>query len=197
MALKLVQVTLTGSTPLMFNRQISPAPSKDIDPKKLAAMKLHVDLKGKPCMPKILLMRGFIGGGRYIQYKGVVNFTKGNAPKLTSIVTSCMDIEEEYCPITPSTWELDAQPFNAHSDKAVTRPGDAIRPRFPRGWKISFTLAYDTDDRLITEEKIRAIVETTGKKIGLGSYRVENTGWYGKFTITEWKPMKVGIQKAA
>ncbi len=191
MTTKLVAVTLRGSTPLLFNKQLQKQLSKDMDPKKVAELKLHLDAKGKPCIPKLLLMRCFIGSGRYVQYHKMRNFTSGKEPNLSSIVTSCIDIHEETCAILPSTWEVDQQPFNAHNGPSVTRPTEgSIRPCFPRGWKVSFTLEYDTDDEHITEEKIRKLVDTAGKKIGLGSYRVENTGWYGKFLIEEWKPKK-------
>lgn len=195
---KYVAVTLVGDTPLLFNRQPAKAPSKDIEPKEVAKLKLHVDEKGKPCVPKLLLIRGFISGGRYVQYSGKQKFTSGKPPSLSSLVTSVIDVVEDYCSISPATWEVDQQPFNAHGGKTVTRPAEgAIRPRFPRGWRVSFTLEYDTDDPKVTEEKVREIVGTTGKKIGLGSYRVENTGWYGKFTVETWEHVKLPASKKA
>ena len=190
MAKKYVAVTLRGDTALMFNKEQESEPSRDIDPRKLAAKKLHVDGKGKPCIPKLLLMRALIGAGIYVQYHKMRNFTSGKPPNLSSIVTSCVDIVEDHCVISPSTWEVDQQPHNAHTAGKVSRPrGGAVRPRFPRGWSVSFTLEYDTDDPKITEAKVRQLLETAGKKVGIGSYRVENTGWYGKFKVGAWKPL--------
>lgn len=191
MTTKTVSVSIIGATPLMFNRQSVKPLSKDMSAERVAASKLHTDDKGKPCIPKLLLMRSLIGAGRYVQYHKMRNFTSGKAPNLSSIVTSCVDIREERCLISPGKWEVDQQPFNAHNGDKISRPTEgSIRPRFPHGWKVSFTLDYDTDDEHITEEKVRKLVETAGKKIGLGSYRVENTGWYGKYTIMEWKRKK-------
>lgn len=191
MTTKTVSVSLVGATPLMFNKQSEKPLSRDLDAKKVAESKMHRDAKGRPCIPKLLLMRSLIGAGRYVTYHKMRNFTSGKEPNLSTIVTSCIDIREDLCLISPGKWEIDQQPFNAHNGDKVSRPTEgAIRPRFPSGWRVSFTLDYDTSDEHITEEKIRKLVETAGKKIGLGSYRVENTGWYGKFIVAEWRRKK-------
>jgi hypothetical protein len=52
------------------------------------------------------------------------------------------------------------------------------RPRFD-GWSCEFTLAYD--EEIVNEESIRRAVIASGKRSGLGDWRPEKGGRYGKF----------------
>ena len=51
------------------------------------------------------------------------------------------------------------------------------RPKFNAGWKVKFTLAFDTE--VFNRETVLEIVETAGKMSGLGDYRPR----YGKFVV--------------
>lgn len=55
-----------------------------------------------------------------------------------------------------------------------------IRPRWNE-WKAEFTLTVDEDS--ITIETIQSIIEKSGKYIGIGSYRPQNKGQFGRYQI--------------
>lgn len=186
-----VSIILRGDTALMFNRQLH-VPAKDLSDEEVAKMKLHLTDKGKPCLPTANLIECWIAAGNNVQYRGMSNFTRGNPPMRKTKVTSFLSIEEEVLLIKPEKWEIDKRPFNAHQTTgAPKRPDEgSIRPIFPRGWTVTFTLAYETYDPNYTEAKARAIIALAGKSIGLGSYRITNGGYFGKYSIAQWKPLK-------
>lgn len=59
-----------------------------------------------------------------------------------------------------------------------------IRPRWNE-WSATFDLIVDEDS--ITVETIQRILEYSGKYIGIGSYRPQNKGQFGRFKIDEFK----------
>jgi hypothetical protein len=58
------------------------------------------------------------------------------------------------------------------------------RPCF-EDWSLAFTLTLDLKE--MNEKLLREIVDAAGKKIGLGDFRPDNKGPYGKFVVTSWK----------
>lgn len=58
------------------------------------------------------------------------------------------------------------------------------RPMFDE-WGIDFDLQIDTD--LISEKLIHAIVEDSGRLVGIGDFRPARKGPYGRFNITSWE----------
>lgn len=57
-----------------------------------------------------------------------------------------------------------------------------IRPKWTN-WQIEFNLTVDEDS--ITQEMVERIITNAGKYIGIGSYRPQNKGQFGRFEITE------------
>jgi hypothetical protein len=58
------------------------------------------------------------------------------------------------------------------------------RPCF-HDWKLSFTLHVDTD--MLSPNLLREIVDAAGKRIGLGDFRPDCKGPFGKFVVTNWQ----------
>ncbi len=61
------------------------------------------------------------------------------------------------------------------------------RPRLDQ-WSFSFTL--DIDTTVFDPKLIRSVVDDAGKKIGLGDFRPQRKGPFGRFVVVEWKEMK-------
>lgn len=49
---------------------------------------------------------------------------------------------------------------------------------------MTFTATIDTD--LISEGLFRELVDAAGKRIGLGDFRPDCKGPFGKFVVTQW-----------
>ena len=56
------------------------------------------------------------------------------------------------------------------------------RPKW-NDWTCEFVLVVD-DDGLLTVATIKQIIEYAGRFLGVGSYRPEHTGEFGRFTAT-------------
>jgi hypothetical protein len=64
------------------------------------------------------------------------------------------------------------------------------RPRWNE-WTAEFTLLIDDDSRNgVTMETINDIVSYSGRYLGIGSYRPEHTGEFGRFEIEKIQEVK-------
>jgi hypothetical protein len=57
------------------------------------------------------------------------------------------------------------------------------RPRLDE-WALSFRLEVDT--RMFTSQFVRQLVDDAGAKIGLGDFRPDRKGPFGRFKATGW-----------
>ena len=55
-------------------------------------------------------------------------------------------------------------------------------------WALDITVELDTE--LINVKLFREIVDVAGKRIGLGDFRPDNKGPFGKFVVTAWAVKK-------
>lgn len=82
------------------------------------------------------------------------------------------------------SFEVDIRKATNHKVGAVA----VCRPRFDR-WKTRFVVSIDTD--LISEATALSILQDSGKRSGIGSFRVSKGGSFGRFSVTEFKPIDV------
>jgi hypothetical protein len=71
-------------------------------------------------------------------------------------------------------------------DRRICRVGTAkiarTRPKIPAGWSGTINLLIDVDG--IDEDDVIKFAETAGKIIGMGDWRPEKRGRFGKFVVT-------------
>lgn len=80
-----------------------------------------------------------------------------------------------------SDFEVDSRPVVIPATKGrVMRH----RPRLDK-WAMRFDL--EIDDGLLPPDFIHQLLEEGGRKIGLGDFRPEKGGPFGRFIVTEWK----------
>ena len=60
------------------------------------------------------------------------------------------------------------------------------RPRFD-DWRLDLTLLIDCD--LWSGAEVRELVETAGQRVGLGDFRPERGGPFGRFGVGTWEPL--------
>lgn len=58
------------------------------------------------------------------------------------------------------------------------------RPRLDN-WELSFTLDVDTE--MFDAKIVRILVDDAGKKCGIGDYRPNRKGPFGKFFVKTWE----------
>ena len=78
-------------------------------------------------------------------------------------------------------YEIDVRPVVVPSTKGrVARK----RPVF-KNWSLKFNIEFDSDE--ISAETIKEILEYAGTRVGIGDYRPEKGGPFGRFMVTSFK----------
>jgi hypothetical protein len=131
-------------------------------------------VKGKYFIPSDQIQGAMINAGALSKSK------VGNAKKsMKNIVAAMFSINPEKI-FLANSYEIDKRSAVNRNIKARVI---CIRPRWDK-WQAEFTLLIDNDT--ITESTARQILEDAGNYIGIGSFRPQNNGKYGRFKITKF-----------
>ncbi|MEX0718033.1 MAG: hypothetical protein WD066_15675 [Planctomycetaceae bacterium] len=186
--MKIISVNIEGTTPLLCNRftdaaQLAASNGKSVSvvgdkgtPREQAQAKLYLGAEGRPMIPQPNLFRCLIDAGK---------FFKAGRSKVTtqksSLLPACVAVEElEILIQHAEPWDVDTRPVR------IPSTGGRIlchRPCF-HDWKLDFTLQVDTE--MLGVKLLREIVDAAGKRVGLGDFRPDCKGPFGKFVVTRW-----------
>lgn len=190
--MKRIEVRIKGVTPLLINRMtpeqllaLHAGDNKKFkarkEPREEACGKVYRTSDGRPYLPTENLMACLISAGQYIKLDGKRQMSTAHSTLLPGFLA----IEEPFVPLLdaangPAAWEVDMrQGRNPSSGQAVC----VVRPRFDV-WHCAVSLLVDTDS--IAEDTFRDLVDLAGSRIGLGDFRPQRKGIYGKFKVTFW-----------
>ena len=181
-------VTIEGVTPILMHRFTEESEVKVSSgisavsvgdkgtPREQAAKKLYKDEEGNLFLPGPNIFACIIAAGK---------FHKNGKSKVTtiksSLVPAAMCILDLVCPFGTKEFEVDSRSV------VIPATGGRImahRPRLDK-WSLTFRLAIDTD--MFAETFARKLVDDAGKRIGLGDFRPDRKGPFGKFVVTKWK----------
>lgn len=193
--MKEISITITGKTPLLCNRFTDAAQMSATSgvrsslvgdkgsPREQAETKLYIGQDGKCVIPQPNLFRCIIDAGKF--------FKNGKSKVTTiksSLIPSCVDMPEvEYLITHKDPWEVDTRAVRIPSTGGRIL---AHRPCF-NDWSLSFTVYLDTD--VMSESLFRDIVDKAGAAIGLGDFRPDCKGPFGKFVVTSWAAIEEKI----
>lgn len=185
-----VNVEISGRTPLLLRRFTDEAAMQATDgnsaaiktsngktPRQQAEENLYLDEEGNICVPQPNMFRSLIDAGK---------FFKAGKSKVTtqksSLVPSAIELEGvTYRLEHDEDWTVDTRPVR------IPATGGRIlrhRPMF-NDWKLRFVLRYDP--KIMSKELVRDIVDAAGTRIGIGDFRPDCKGPYGKFVVTKWE----------
>ncbi|HEX9810643.1 MAG TPA: hypothetical protein VGA88_00955 [Burkholderiales bacterium] len=96
---------------------------------------------------------------------------------------SHIEVTQELVPIETA----DGKPVEGYEidvRRAVIQKSGILRAR-PKyaSWAARVTFKYDSD--LCTEEQIGPVLADAGSRIGVGDYRPERGGWFGRFSVVK------------
>lgn len=77
--------------------------------------------------------------------------------------------------------------FEVDIRKAVNHLKGAVavcRPRFDK-WEAKFSVCINDD--ILSPEIAHQILEDSGRRVGIGSFRVSKCGFFGQFEVLHWK----------
>ena len=121
--------------------------------------------------------------GSLINAGATVKSKVGNSRKsMKNIVAGMFFIDEEKIRL-PKEYVIDKR---SAVNRAIKARVISIRPKWEK-WEAKFTLIVDNDS--ITEETIKEIIKNAGDYIGIGSFRPQCNGMFGRFRLKEFKAL--------
>lgn len=183
-----IAVEISGITPLLMNRfheaaqlQVDKGTSMTVNgdrgsPREQAEPKVYANATGAPVIPGPNFFACLVEAGRFHKV-GKRQVTTGKS----SLVPAAVSVMEIDSVVMPSNWEVDSRPVVNPSTRGRRL---CHRPRFDE-WKTHFTLDVDTD--MFDPKFIRQLVDDGGLRIGLGDYRPDRKGPFGRFKVTSWE----------
>lgn len=184
-----IDITIEGTTPLICNRFTDAAAESASNgsrgssagadrgtPLEIAEAKLYRGLNGIEMIPQPNLLRCIVEGGRFTKIGKAQATTK-----TSSILYACVDIMGAEIPIEHrQAWRVDTRAVRIPSTGGRIL---AHRPMFD-DWRLSFIVNLDT--AILGEKLFRQIVDDAGQRIGLGDFRPQCKGPYGRFKVVSW-----------
>jgi hypothetical protein len=179
--MKKIKVEITGVTPLLQNKPeeygfdeqwVEKKASTDYE--KEALKKLYVTPEGEIYQPGVHIERCLIDSGKKIRVKG-----QGKAT-YSKLFGSMVTVEEDVILIEPQDFIINKTLVVIPSTKGrVMR----YRPEFKK-WSMVFHINIEEE---IDVSAVREALDIAGKYTGLGDWRPEKKGKFGKFQVTHFK----------
>jgi len=193
-------VKLRGITPLLQNRmsesvleglrtKTKPPKTASIGttrtPREDAEPKVHVDAKGNPGVPALVMMSTLIAAGRFCRLDGKKQISTADS----TVLPGFLSLEGSFFKLLnsegkPATWEADVkQGRNPNGGEAVA----ICRPRFDE-WNFSLRIAIADEE--VGENIIRQLFDFAGRRVGIGDFRPARKGIFGQFVVDEWSAVE-------
>lgn len=179
-----IAVTIQGVTPLLmakFEPDMLKSKSKNKEEtiEEMAEKNAYRDKKGKLGIPARNIFVCLVEGGKYVKMgRGAITNSK------SSVLSAGALMSDEFCLLNQDKYEVLSMSAVNNNIKARVM---TYKPMF-KTWELSFTLSIDTE--LFDSDIIKKIIASAGKRIGLGSYRPDRKGTYGKFEIKSFEVTK-------
>jgi hypothetical protein len=184
----MIEIEIEGVTPLLMNRftdeaqmkatsgSASPLVGDRGSGREQAEPKMYTH-DGTIGIPQPNLFRCIMDAGKY--------FKAGRSKVTTqksSLIPACVDIDPLFIPLKfEGDWQVDTRPVR------IPATGGRIlahRPMFEK-WGLEFVVGLDKS--IISETMFREIVDAAGKRVGLGDFRPDTKGPFGKFVVVKWE----------
>ena len=179
-----IEVTIKGISPLLMNRypgiyefdtKVKVKNPNKYEKETMARDKLYLDEKGKLFTPNTHIHGALINAGKKLQIKG-----QGKAT-YSKPFGSMVQVEPAFIVHKKQKWDIHSiltRNPNARGARNVTH-----RPKLD-DWELDFTLYADPE---IPPEVIKEGLERAGKYVGIGDWRPDTKGIFGKFQVTKFK----------
>ncbi len=191
MSVERLTYTIRGLSPLLLNNPrgmlslsggntAAPAKQKRIPtPEEEAEAATYKTAEGVIAVPAIAVRNSMITAAAGFKYK--TRSWKGFVSHIEIVPAELLPLYSHAGePVTG--YEIDLRRCVIRGRGAVARARPLIRE-----WQATFTFVADTS--MLPHEKprelLRSFLTEAGARIGIGDYRPEKTGWFGRFTVLE------------
>lgn len=138
---------------------------------------LYKDEEGNLVQPSIHIVSAMKRAGSKFQVAG-----QGKTTFKNIIGSGAVCIEPEMIPHEIQEWEPDRRSVVVKQSRIVrTRP-------LLKKWALSFIV--DFDDEEISKPVLKEILDYAGRRVGIGDFRPEKGGSFGRFIVTKFEEVK-------
>lgn len=180
--MKKFKVTIEGVSPLLMNRPSSMIGdiSKDKKPfsdeaHQQAFEKLYQSPKGKLYQPSTHFYGSLVEAGKH---KKVVGKGKSTYSKIVGYAVEINPFEIEH---KNQDWEV----FSILAVNPSTKGRNLLHRPILKEWELEFEVSFDESE--IAPSIMKELFDIAGKVAGIGDWRPQKKGPYGKFQVTSWK----------
>jgi len=173
-------VSLVGESPLLMNRVVDVGGSarkgeKDSPKPEDVFVKAYSTPDGKLYQPATHIHRAMIRAASAYKMPG------SSRKAITPLVAGGIRVEPEAIPHIHQEWAVDARTVVVPATKGRV---NRFRPRLD-AWELEFRI-HVFDERM-TAATLQRILEDAGRLIGIGDYRPEKTGPFGRFRVARFE----------
>ena len=180
----IVNVKIEGTSPLLmhrFSQEGQPAKKAVKKDEKRVTDNVKAYLYRRPdgtiYQPSTHIICTMKKAGARFQIPGQGKLTYKNLIGSGVVIVDPDDIEH-----INQDWETDIRSVIINRARIMRS-----RPCF-KEWALQFAL--DIDEEELDSDVLKEILEHAGKRVGIGDFRPEKGGSFGRFHVTEWKKAK-------
>lgn len=174
-----IKVQIEGISPLLMHR--FPIMDEDAKSKKKNLKKneddvesyLYTDDEGRLVQPSTHLIGCMQKAGAKFQIPGQGKLTYKNLMGSGAVI-----IEPDLIPHLYQDWEIDRRPVVVQRARIVRS-----RPML-RKWALEFDIEYDNEE--VPKSVLEEILAFAGRRVGIGDFRPDKGGPFGRFFITKF-----------
>jgi len=178
--MKEIQVTIKGTSPLLMHRypmvgaeDLSKKRTGVPDWKSEAEAALYKDDRGGIYQPASHIEGALANAGRSFKITGKRGATYGK------LVGSTVEVWPDAIPHKQTAYEIDSRPVVVQRARVIR-----YRPRFDE-WELDFTIRLL--DEQLAMKTIKEILDHAGLYVGIGDFRPQRGGKFGKFMVTRFE----------
>jgi len=183
--MKQFKVTIQGISPLLMNKPSALIGdiSKDKKPfkneaEKEASDRLYQNPKGELYQPATHIYGALIEAGKH---KRVVGKGKSTYSKIVGYAVEIRPFEIIH---KKQEWET----FSILAVNPNTKGRNLLHRPVLKEWELDFEVVFDESE--IAPSIMKELLDIAGKVAGIGDWRPQKKGPYGKFQVTSWKEIK-------
>ena len=196
-----VKIHCLGISPLMMDKMsdetleglatgVRPPEVKDKPAEEKAAVKIYRDDDGKIALPVEMLVGALVFAGQKVK-----NGRKYISTAKTTTLFELLQVMNISLPLTNGQanangdlpWVVDKRKGIGNQARTPTAIC-IIRPKFPH-WEFDCEIQYD--EKRVNGEVVHQLFDTAGSSEGLGSFRPNKRGPFGRFRVIKWDEQKV------
>lgn len=178
--MEILSIRLEGISPLLMHR--FPVGDVDLKSKEKNNKKnqddvesyMYLDENGKLVQPSTHIIGCLKRAGTKFQVTGSGKLTYKNL-----LGSGAVMISPDMIPHEMQTWTVDRRPVVVMRARIVRS-----RPMLSK-WALNFSIEYDEDE--ITKGTLKEILDYAGRRVGIGDFRPEKGGPFGRFITTKFE----------